>query len=360
MTTNKPRVLFVLDSGEYARRERELREQVGDLCDPCFRYTDYENAFIRFLHGVRGVGNILAHLSYWATSLGSAIRLFAANTKAKPDVTVFINPIVGFFYCFLSAMTGREANVVLAGFLFVEKASATYLSLRKAFVRFSCARARTLIVYSTQEVAHYSAMFPSLASKFRFVQYGRDYDILGMRDHSWKGADYIASGGISGRDFQALADALNVLEERGVRPRCRIATRPPLHLTGRRPSGLDVTFGVRVDEFGTFLAKSSFVVIPLRSSLLSAGHMAMLEAMSQGKVIVITDLPAVRDYVGEDTVYFYPPGDPSALAGVIEFLLQHRSDAAVVAKGTNARERYRGMFRFESLLRRIVVIATSP
>ena len=81
---------------------------------------------------------------------------------------------------------------------------------------------------------------------------------------------------------------------------------------------LAYTFALLVETFGDVLAKSDFLVLSLKDSDLSAGHMVMLQAMSLGVPIIVNDIPSVRDYVNESLVTFYPSGDFEKLAQIIE------------------------------------------
>jgi glycosyltransferase involved in cell wall biosynthesis len=53
-----------------------------------------------------------------------------------------------------------------------------------------------------------------------------------------------------------------------------------------------------------------------------SGQTVVLEAMAMGKPVVVTDSPAMRDYVAPDVQgLLVPPADPPALAGAIDALL---------------------------------------
>lgn len=47
----------------------------------------------------------------------------------------------------------------------------------------------------------------------------------------------------------------------------------------------------------------------------------LFEYMAAGKAIVATDLPSIREVVGEDDVYFAEPGDVVSIAGALEWAL---------------------------------------
>ena len=352
------KILIVLDSKKYKEKEDGLRNEIGNLCEPEFYFTDYENRLIKIFHGISGIGNFLSHISYWMLSLVAAISLFAKKRGNLYRSKVFINPIVGIFYCFLLAIFDGRDRVTVAGFLFVDKKSKLYLVLRKAFVRFAYGRASKIIVYSRGEVQVYSKLFPRLAQKFVFVRYGRDYDIFAEREYE-SCAPYVASGGVSNRDYDTLARALNILEKRRPSMICKIATRPDSCTLSCNPGNLALLHDIRLETFGSFLAKSLFVVLPLKDTPLSAGHMALLESMYRRKIIIVADIPGVRDYVDESTVYFYKAGDSSNLAEVIDYVFENMESEIVQGKAVLAQNVFRSTYRFSSFLKRIVLEAAS-
>lgn len=342
-------VLIILDSDKYRAQEGRIREAVQDICEPAFFYTDYENRLIKFLHGIRGAGNFLSHATYWSVSFWDATRIYTAKKQPRK---LFVNPIVGFFYCLLLAVFRGQDKAVVAGFLFEDKSSPLYLNLRKRFVNFAYGRSAHLIVYSRIEEEKYSAMFPALERKIKFVRYGRDFDIFEENKYSHD-SPYVASGGGSNRDFETLVAAMSLLEAEGSPIHARIATRPG-NLAAESASGnIMVLHDIRMDTFGSFLAQSLFVVLPLKDNDVSAGHMSLMESMRLGKPVIITDIPSVRDYVNESQVFFYPPGDSQGLAQMIKYVYEQLDGEVVRAKAAAARSLYESEYNFGSFLKRL-------
>lgn len=354
--SNQKKILIILDSKKYIEKEDSLKKELSKLCDPYFYFTDYENRLIKFFHGISGIGNFLSHISYWMISFTAAVFLFVSK-RNQYESKIFINPIVGVFYCFLLAVFNKNDKVSVAGFLFVDKKNKLYLAMRENFVKFSYKKASKIIVYSKSEIDFYSDRFPSLASKFKFVKYGRDYDIFADRKYE-SDTQYIASGGVSNRDFNTLACALSILEAKQFVLKCKIATRPETYSLLCNPSNLEILHNVRIETFGSFLAQSLLVIIPLKNTSLSAGHMALLEAMYLGKIIIVSDIPAVRDYVDERMVFFYKANDANNLADVIEYTFQNNLDKIILEKAKLAQQTYYSTYCFSSFLNRIVIEAT--
>lgn len=348
----KLKILLILDSFKYKKNQDKIKENIINLCDPYFYYTDYENSIVRFFHGLSGIGSFFSHISYWTISFVAACRIILFFRRKYID-KIFINPIVGIFYCFLNLLINRKENIYLVGFLFMPKTNRLYYRLRKLLVNIALMDVKKVVVYSRIEVVLYSEWFPKHAAKFKFVKYGRDFNIFEEQQYESE-TEYIASGGVSNRDFNILASALSNLVDKYPHLVCKIATRPIDIVLDGIPKNIEFLHNIRIDRFGSFLEKSLFVIIPLKNSSLSAGHMMLLESMYRGKIVLITDIPSVRDYVDEDIVFFYKPGDTEGLKEKIEYLYQNVNNPFFQSKSIQSRKAYQTSYNFSSFLQRIL------
>jgi len=342
--------LIVDDNPKYRLQEPEIRESLQDQEAIRFYYTDYENSLIRLFHRTPVIGNLMSHILMWANSLFTAIKLVLFHKESRK---LFINPIVGLFYCALSRVLGRKEYIGLAGLLFAHKDNRIYLKLRKAFTLFCCGKATLVFVYSRSEIDEYSRIFPEIAEKLRFIPYGRNYDLFNTRAYEGGPTD-LASGGISNRDFDTLAQALAILASGQLSVSCTIATRIGHDPIQARPPGLSLRYDIRIDQFGDFLKQASLVVLPLRRTQLSSGHMVLLEAMSYGKPVIVADTPGVRDYVGEDTVVFYEPENPLDLAHKIRSSLENIDQESIRSRALRAHKLYWSTYRHAHLIQRLL------
>ncbi len=344
------KTLLILDSYKYKQREPEIRRAFASSKSIDFFYTDYENRLIRLFHRTGFAGNMLSHAAYWLSSMWSALKIF--SIRRGYGSKLFINPIVGFFYCLLLSVLGIRENVCIAGFLFEDKASDTYYAIRKKIVAFVYRNTPLLVVYSRAELDNYSRIFPRLADKFVFVQYGRDFDIF--EENEFQSRDeYVASGGSSNRDYATLSEAFAILHEEGLPIMGKIATRPSAFSMIDAPSNIEVLYDIRLDTFGSFLQNSLFVVISLEDRGLSAGHMVLLESMRLGKPTIITDIPAVRDYVDENDVFFYKSKDSASLASRIKHVYDNLGRDEILKKAKAAKASYDRKYTFVALVGRL-------
>lgn len=133
-----------------------------------------------------------------------------------------------------------------------------------------------------------------------------------------------------------------------------VATRPECISLEIENSPLKIIYGITLNQFGSFVEGALAFILPLKNISLSAGHMAMMEAMFCGRPIIVTDIPAIRDYVSEQEVFFYKPDDAVDLADKIEFVLENLDKEVVLSKIEAGKKLYESEFSFRALLVRIV------
>jgi len=343
--------LVILDSLEYKKRECELKEALDGIAEVSFFYSKYENCITEHFAKMHCFGSFFQHIAYWLLSLWYAIILLCRFKKY--ETLIFINPIVGFFYSGLSRIFSNKKQISIGGFLFENKSSRFYLILRKILVNFCYKYVNNLFVYGEKEVDYYDLLFPHLCGKFKYVKYGKDFIYKDKKAFSHK-ESYIASGGRSNRKFETLAEAMTIIKEKNIGVDCMVATRPECISLEIENSPLKIIYGITLNQFGSFVEGALAFILPLKNISLSAGHMAMMEAMFCGRPIIVTDIPAIRDYVSEQEVFFYKPDDAVDLADKIEFVLENLDKEVVLSKIEAGKKLYESEFSFRALLVRIV------
>ena len=131
--------------------------------------------------------------------------------------------------------------------------------------------------------------------------------------------DVVAVGRDKGRDWATLLRAVD-----GRPWRVRLITRPEqlADTDVPVPSNVTVTPTVSRDEYLDALRGARVVVVPTFDLAYPTGQTVLIEAMSLGKAVVVTDTPAMSGYVrnGIDSLTV-PLAEPDALAAAIESLL---------------------------------------
>jgi glycosyltransferase involved in cell wall biosynthesis len=141
---------------------------------------------------------------------------------------------------------------------------------------------------------------------------------------------YILSCGVSHRDYDTLAKATKDLN-------CRIKVVLPdekqtkYHRTvlGCLSDAKNIEI-IRHDfkkgSWNNYLANASFVVIPIeKNAIQPAGISVYLEAMMLGKAVIISDCPASKDILDENTALIVPRTDTIALRNAIRNLLENKT-----------------------------------
>jgi glycosyltransferase involved in cell wall biosynthesis len=141
----------------------------------------------------------------------------------------------------------------------------------------------------------------------------------------------LAIGNDHSRDFALLLDAFAGLEADLL---LKTSLIPPAQPLSARASVLRASLGEAA--LRDLYARSRFVVVPLRPSLNAGGVNSILEAAASGRAAVVSDNPAIRDYIRhEETCLVVPCGDRAAMRAAIARLLAEPETCARL--GANAR-----------------------
>ena len=145
--------------------------------------------------------------------------------------------------------------------------------------------------------------------------------------------DYVYSGGWAHRDWPTLLTALG---ETG---------HPAVISTGVRldaPPNVSVVDQLTPAEGRERMRSSRLVALSFAETSLPSGPTVLLDAMVEGKAIVVTDVGGTRDYADDDReALLVPPGDAGPLAAALSRLWE---DAPLRLRlGQAARERAAGL-----------------
>jgi glycosyltransferase involved in cell wall biosynthesis len=185
--------------------------------------------------------------------------------------------------------------------------------LKQGFQRLAFASTDLLVTSALGEVDIYSRRLGIPRERFRFVPFHTNVVNPGRvgEEHG-----YAFSAGRSGRDYEALARAMQGLDV-------------DLVVLGDAASLEGVTFPSRTtvlvdqpyERYIELLHGCDFVVVPLIDLPRSTGQVVILEAMAIGKPVIVTETVGTVDYVesGENGL-LVPPGDAEALATAIRRL----------------------------------------
>jgi len=126
------------------------------------------------------------------------------------------------------------------------------------------------------------------------------------------------------RDYVCWAETAFLLSQKNNRIRFTIIANSDTLRLARKALGIRKTEtnyinGISDSELLWIYRSADLVFLPLVDAM---ANNAILEAMAMGLPIVTTDLPATREYLGDDAALFYSRSDANAAANAIESLIE--------------------------------------
>jgi glycosyltransferase involved in cell wall biosynthesis len=167
-----------------------------------------------------------------------------------------------------------------------------------------------------------------------FIPYPVNIDLYAPVSDS---GDYIVAVGRVGRDFSTLIEAVRDLRVKtiiifGVDMKGKAADWD----FKRIPQNIKLYYEIPASTSRQIMARSLFVVLPLRDPLRPVGVVSIVEAMALGKSVVATKTAGTIDYLRDcETGLFVRPRDHTDLIQKISSLLRDRQEIARL--GRNAR-----------------------
>jgi glycosyltransferase involved in cell wall biosynthesis len=164
---------------------------------------------------------------------------------------------------------------------------------------------------------------------------------------------YVFSGGATNRDYDALLRCARRL------PQVNFIIAASVHsrISEQVPDNVRIINDCDPVNFHHLMAKSRFVVIPLKHDVGSSGQMVLLAAMQFGKATVVSRVGAVADYIDDGkTGIFYSPGDDDSLGTAIMQL--YADEQRTLEIGAAARHEYLANFTPARFNREVVEYVT--
>jgi glycosyltransferase involved in cell wall biosynthesis len=185
-----------------------------------------------------------------------------------------------------------------------------------------------------------------------------DCSFVGRADPSAGEGFVLAVGTNDGKDFETLLEALPL----GLR---LVVVTDPYNAEKVRKhpcfgGSVEVRESVPAVELLGLYKSAGVVVVPLADTPHGSGHTVLLETMGMGKIVVVSNVRCMQDYLGgDDAVLSVPPGDAKSLRAAIEESLKYperfrdmRERAAAVVRSKFNMERFGR--RFERLVTDLV------
>jgi glycosyltransferase involved in cell wall biosynthesis len=182
-----------------------------------------------------------------------------------------------------------------------------------------------ILVYSRGEIALHN---PKHIGKYEFMPIPVDgkYEPFELaRRHPAKRGDYIFCGGVTGRDFRSLIEAVRGLD---IRLKLVAFSFDALGYTGTLPENCEFYDGMPEEKYVELMAHSMFVAVPLKDGRDAHGHTTVAQALVLGKAVLTTKGTSVDDYVTDGCEgIMVPAGD---VAGYREAILRFQREPGLL------------------------------
>jgi glycosyltransferase involved in cell wall biosynthesis len=221
-----------------------------------------------------------------------------------------------------------------------------YSPWRLRFYRFAYRGVDKLVFFSENQASVYRDVLGIPERKLAPVPFGIDDEHFVPQDTPEQ--DYVlAVGRDKGRDWTTLFDAV-----RDTDVKLKVACRPEDIAGIELPSNVEHVGFLPLGEYRDLTAAAQVVVVPTKVRAYPTGQTVLLEAMSLARCCVVTDTPAMREYVEDDsTAVMVPPADAAALRSAIELAV---ADEALRRRiGSNARRSVQKHFNSVAMWERI-------
>ncbi len=203
-----------------------------------------------------------------------------------------------------------------------------------------------VICHSSNQLEFYRRQYPSLAEIARFIPLGVDTETFQPKNTAEQ--DEIICVGYAFRDWKLL-----------VRAYARLNTSTRLVLLGIPTSeyisfpGVECVPRVNIDEMRRRISRARFVVLPIPQVDFCTGQQTFLQSMALGKAVLLSDIPAVVDYITDgETGFLYRVGNEEDLYQKLRLLLS--ADSTVKRVGQAARQAATTQFSESMMADRVV------
>lgn len=202
-------------------------------------------------------------------------------------------------------------------------------AFRERIARLTLPRADRAVVFSSNQIELTRAAYGD-QTRVAFIPFCVDLAFYYPQPFSGDTQPYVFSCGLdAGRDFGTLLEA-----SRGLSARVMIKADKSFRLDAAQYP--NVTLKSNHLSFANFRAlyiDAAVVVVTTHDTPNASGVTALLEAMAMGRPVIVSDNPALRDYLPPpDAGVVIPIGDSVALRTAIEDLLAHPDKAEAMGR----------------------------
>jgi glycosyltransferase involved in cell wall biosynthesis len=207
-----------------------------------------------------------------------------------------------------STWPGKRASILAVVACWLAEILPHCSPTRRAAYRWAYRSVDRIFYFSENQRAVLAEQLAIDERRLRYVPFGIDHEAFSPTGED--DGDYVlVVGRDGGRDWSTLLAALGGL---GLPVKVCCRTRD---LDGHVvPAGVEVLGYVDRSVYRSLLGRARVVAVASRPVAYPSGQSVLLEAMAMGRAVVVTETPALADYIDAGTTALaVPPGDPAAL-----------------------------------------------
>lgn len=285
------------------------------------------------------LGNVRRFWQYFAFPL----RYLVSPARPKGTVVVAWQQFFGINLAFWTKLLRRPKRSPLVVMTFIYNPKRGILGkIYKKYVKYSLSGGYVdkVLCYSAHECDMYAQTLGLPRSLFAGVRLGLDTTAMTKPAKVTRG-NYIFATGRSNRDYDLLVSELG--QQYDIVIACP-GYKVPSNCRDARVKVLDNCFGADMIEV---MSGSFAVAVPLKSPDISSGQLVILQAMSMGKPVIVSENKTVAEYVDNGRTGIIVPCQPGAMLQAVQRLEQ---DSALYGRlAANSRRAFQSRFTETSL-----------
>jgi glycosyltransferase involved in cell wall biosynthesis len=214
----------------------------------------------------------------------------------------------------MPAARAKTAHVMLGHHLLTPAKTRVFRVLRPA------RRIDRILVHSPNQLERIERELGVPRAKLRVVPFGIDTDFW-SGSHDDEDGDLVVAAGREHRDYATLLAARPEGSKLAIADHSLFSPRASRSDPIAWPADVD-RVAPRPDGLKSLYARAAVVVVPVVDTSFPAGITTLLEAMSMGKAVVVTETAGLRGIVEDGhTAMVVPPGDAPSMNAAIRDLL---------------------------------------
>jgi glycosyltransferase involved in cell wall biosynthesis len=251
-------------------------------------------------------------LSMWAQCVSI---LWRARRRRVQYIFTFECDWLSFIIALVqTVLLQRRPRHVILQFIMREKTGSLASRLKYAFMKWCFSSVYLCVCSARRECDYYARVFGWPAGKLGYVPLHTDPGFLSRARAPQEG--FVLAAGRTLRDYPTLLEAF-----RGMDIPLKIVASPANIGGAAIPANVTVAYDRPIAELIDLISRSMIVVVPLEERQISIGQSVVLEAMTMGKAVIVTEVNGTVDYIDHmRTGILVPPRDPQAIRDAVERL----------------------------------------